>query len=907
MSTTPYSSRELEAQGASMGAYFQELLTGAESYDRIAGYFSFSILDAVGEAFDSVSGKIRILCNAELSGIDVALARRENDSIRLDAALQAEWNQSIAPLLERNAELKLRAQRAAAYLKSGKLEVRVLGSDKYGLIHAKTGVIRYPHKASEAFCGSVNETKSAMQRNYEAVWVSSEERLVAWANAEFECLWVDGVPLSEALIEHIRITANRQYLPHVKAWRDTLLAPPSDDNGTLLAPFVDMPLMQGEGFWPHQLYFLKLAFDYHTYDDRAPALANSRPRTAARLILADQVGLGKTIQLIAFAVLVSLYSAQPVLILVPASLRVQWFNEIRTKFAIPVAYWDDTGWVSESGSREPKKYDLMRWPRRIGIVSTGILDEDNAKAKQMLRKNYGAVLVDEAHKTSADYHKSRAADKTRAYQVLEQIAENSYGAEAVTKSLILATATPMQLKGSDSWALLALLGKGPYGLHVLGRDGSHWRDADLAEALVIRKKVPAKELDDHERWNWFSNPAVHPVARSGIFERDLGILVNRVGANLWKGDSYAPDMHDYRLLQQCFDSYRKYHNPLIEHTVFRTRTFLENKLPKIRLELFGDKDVEAIEVEPVLQGVFDLVKEFCREYGKTKGLNAFMETFLSRRVGSSLYAAKESVRRMLDKHSIAEDDEAEDALEITAQLSPRALEILRELNQLFNAGIADPKYAKLLQVLKEDRWDQDSVLFFSEHYDTVWDTARRLSIDYPATPVVVYSTDSKSGRFLNGEFCHEKREVLKQSAEEGKYRFMLATKAGQEGLNLQAFGRLINIDLPWNPAHLEQRKGRIQRLGQRRQVLYVYNLRYAKSVEDEVYQRIAERLKKMLEIYGVVPDTIDESNFDESLIADSATNPFKRKYEVERKTSLKGVGFHALGLEQVRAELAKDS
>jgi len=67
---------------------------------------------------------------------------------------------------------------------------------------------------------------------------------------------------------------------------------------------------------------------------------------------------------------------------------------------------------------------------------------------------------------------------------------------------------------------------------------------------------------------------------------------------------------------------------------------------------------------------------------------------------------------------------------------------------------------------------------------------------------------------------------------------MLGTDAASEGLNLQRLARLINLDLPWNPTRLEQRKGRIQRIGQIHDTVEIYNMRYKDSVEDRVHDRV---------------------------------------------------------------------
>ncbi len=76
-------------------------------------------------------------------------------------------------------------------------------------------------------------------------------------------------------------------------------------------------------------------------------------------------------------------------------------------------------------------------------------------------------------------------------------------------------------------------------------------------------------------------------------------------------------------------------------------------------------------------------------------------------------------------------------------------------------------------------------------------------------------------------------------------KLLFGTEAASEGLNLQTLGTLINIDLPWNPTRLEQRKGRIQRIGQEREEIWIYNMRYKDSVEDRVHHLLSNRLRNI--------------------------------------------------------------
>src|SRR5437016_6554769 len=85
-----------------------------------------------------------------------------------------------------------------------------------------------------------------------------------------------------------------------------------------------------------------------------------------------------------------------------------------------------------------------------------------------------------------------------------------------------------------------------------------------------------------------------------------------------------------------------------------------------------------------------------------------------------------------------------------------------------------------------------------------------------------------------------------------------ATDAACEGLNLQTLGTLINVDLPWNPSRLEQRLGRIKRFGQARRTVDMLNLVYHDTQDEQVYQVLSRRLKDKFDIFGGLPDTIED-------------------------------------------------
>ena len=96
---------------------------------------------------------------------------------------------------------------------------------------------------------------------------------------------------------------------------------------------------------------------------------------------------------------------------------------------------------------------------------------------------------------------------------------------------------------------------------------------------------------------------------------------------------------------------------------------------------------------------------------------------------------------------------------------------------------------------------------FSQYYDTAYSLSAELVKLLPGEPVGVYAGHGKSGMFRRDDFPSVDREEIKSSVKKREIRLVVATDAACEGLNLQTLGTLINVDLPWNPARLEQQRG----------------------------------------------------------------------------------------------------
>lgn len=885
--------------------FLNERLQGAASYDRIAGYFSSSILEVAGEALETVKGKIRMVCNSDLDSRDVETARAAQQ------ALRREW---CAAEPERSAEKPggaLRFQRLHEFLRSGRLEVRVLPTEKFGLLHGKAGVITRADGRQTSFMGSANETRSAWKLNYELVWEDESTAAVQWVQEEFDALWTHpcAVPLADFIIEDIGRCARRHVVGDIAEWR-TEPEP--------AAAVVEAPVYRRDaGLWEHQKYFVKLAFDAH----RGPF--------GARYVLADMVGLGKTVQLGLSALLMALWGKNPVLILCPPTLRWQWQEELRTLLGMPSAVWDGDSWWDEHEIEHPGAGPerIGSCPRRVGIVSQGLMVRGSPECQHLLAREYECVIVDEAHRArrrnlqpGCEHEKP---DPNNLMRFIEQIASR-------TRSLLLGTATPMQMNPVEAWDLLWLIARDRD--HVLGNDFAKWRSAASAIGLVNGTLTPP--TDDLEWWDWVRNPLA-PAAEDervfGVLRRTLQVADDEAVA---PGEKFVElDGPNRQRVQRLRETLPSRHHPFIRHIVRRTREFLETTinpetkepyLKQVRVELLGEGDLDALALPAYLGDAYRVAEEFCNSVKvRARGVGGFLKTLLLRRVGSTLEAGRKTAEKMLREWNpeaptmpsqsprpTLEEEDDEEAFEERDGAATRDLKALtqheRGLLRQFVAALSanqdrDPKYEIVLRLLQTGAvnagskpWLQYGCIIFSQYFDSIWWLGQQLSrTELSDEPIAVYAGSGRSGILHRGEFTRMERDSIKEAVRQGKIRLVLGTDAASEGLNLQTLGSLINLDLPWNPTRLEQRKGRIQRIGQLRDTVFVFNLRYRGSVEDRVHQLLSSRLHGMFQLFGQIPDVLEDVWVEAALgdierakrIIDSVPkkHPFELKYHrIER-------------------------
>ncbi|HRR42081.1 MAG TPA: C-terminal helicase domain-containing protein, partial [Syntrophales bacterium] len=261
-------------------------------------------------------------------------------------------------------------------------------------------------------------------------------------------------------------------------------------------------------------------------------------------------------------------------------------------------------------------------------------------------------------------------------------------------------------------------------------------------------------------------------------------------------------------------------------------------------------------------------EEFCSILGRRPGLNSgFMKTILLRRAGSTIEAGRLTAQQMLGSRADEDEDVDDDTPEVTSSIYPLTKEERDALNRylliLEENRDEDPKLQRVESILSTgvpgtEGWLALGCIIFSQFYDSVLWLGQRLSRRMPDEQIAIYANTAKSGILEKGIFRRVNRDEIKKKITGGELRLVIGTDAASEGLNLQRLGSLINLDLPWNPTRLEQRKGRIQRIGQLRPEVLIYNMRYKGSVEDRVHELLSERLENIRNMFGQIPDTLED-------------------------------------------------
>ena len=840
--------KRFSSRTENLGAEFlAKALQGASKYYRIAGYFRSSIFELVGEEITKIP-EVKIVCNSELDMADFQVATGRN------TAIKEKWNDID---IEAEAFLKKeRYQILDRLLQSGNVEIRVVPKERL-FLHGKAGSIHYLDGSRKSFIGSVNDSKSAFTQNYELVWQDDDEKSADWVETEFQALWKEGIPLPEYILAEIHRVANRREITVDVLKPDEIPA----------AAMAEAPIYRGgEQLQPWQRSFVAMFLEHREIYGKT------------RLLLADEVGVGKTLSMATSALVSVLLDDGPVLILAPSTLMLQWQVEMMDKLGIPSAVWSSQkkAWISTGGQILSPRGDadsIKRCPCRIAIVSTGLIMHHEEKgdfikeAGMLLKNRYGMVILDEAHKARAKGgFGENAGLPNNLLAFMQKIGKK-------TRHMILGTATPIQTHVSELWDLLGILNSGAE--FVLGDTLSPWKDHEKAIPMITGKGIVRSE---EEAWQWLSNPLPPSQEHHTVKNIRDALRIREQDFSCYHRFEDLEWMIRNMWLSECLaQGFFKENNPVLRHTVLRKRKQLEDDglLEKVGVNTHPIRMNPAqyhyrfvdlgIPTNTPFEVAYRKAEEFSELLQSRTKAGGFMKSLMLQRICSSFASGLKTAQKML-KHSVSNEDEDNiDFVEhILSEMSPAETACLKEIEiQLSRPEAIDSKLDTikwfLLHFKTEGKtWLEHGCIIFSQYYDTAEWIAKELSETLKVQVVAVYAGAGKSGLFSGSQFNSTEREVIKNAVRNREIRLVVATDAACEGLNLQSLGTLINIDLPWNPSRLEQRLGRIKRFGQTRKYVDMLNLVYSGTQDEKIYNVLSGRLKDTYDIFGSLPDTIDD-------------------------------------------------
>lgn len=865
-------------------SFLLENLKGARSYKRIAGYFTSSLFEVAHELIEAIPD-VKIVCNVDIHPDDLKIAQlRESKMI-------GRWNEldiESEALLNRD-----RYRRLDSFLAKHGQVIRVAPDSVCGFLHGKAGVIECADGRKLGFIGSMNETSSGWQRHYEILWEDDSPEGVAWIEEEFDYLWNAARQLPDAVIREVKRRGYR---------REIVFDEIEDEDDIAPAALIESPLYrQGFSLQPWQQGFV------------SECIRHYRNHGIVRLLIADEVGLGKTLSMGTAALSLCLLSdkenkkRKPVIIFAPATLCEQWQTEMIDKLGIPCARWhtQKKAWIDSDGrviSPTGQSF-IAKCPLRIGIVSTGLMMQESLEKEYLLGLRFGLTILDEAHKArSRQGFGKDAGTHNKLLAFMRDVAERS-------DHVLLGTATPIQTRPEDLWDLMGILHQGD-GNFVLGNNLAKWhRPKEVLPILSGEQHVSEPSF----AWELLRSPL--PMVDSSndqhsrklfrSIREDLELLNDRKSDIKNPITDLSEDSRDY--LEDELDrdiagaSFFQRENPFVRHIVLRKRVTLEDAklLPRIGVDVHPDRKL--VKKEHKFSSLFEgkalrTSEEFrqayteARHFGKAlaqsgKG-SGFMKNLMEQRICSSIVAGLNTARMLLEGRTLQEESDEQD-IELKVE-SPEEKAVLERMILRLESIDEDPKLRAVLHYLEQEDWLKHGVIIFSQYYDTAKWIADALADRYQEQAVGLYAGAGRSRLYQKGDSVNIERETLKRMVAEHQLEIMVATDAACEGLNLQTLGTLINVDLPWNPTKLEQRIGRIKRFGQVRDKVDMLNLVNEQTVDEKVYEKLSERMKDRYSLFGSLPDTIKDEwiedietlgeKMDEYINAQKKANGFDLRY-----------------------------
>ena len=557
--------------------------------------------------------------------------------------------------------------------------------------------------------------------------------------------------------------------------------------------------------------------DFYAYQFK-PVLKMMNSPTDA-LLIADEVGLGKTIEAgLIWTELRARFQFNRLLIVCPRTLCQKWQDELTHRFGVhaeivntqklldtlsAVRFQGDTrGFAyvcSMQGLRPYRGWDNQETNREDTYGKT-----QNDLARFLDEASYGNQLLDLLVVDEAHHMRNPDTQVHKLGRLLNEVS---------THRLFL-SATPIHLRNRDLHSLLSMVDPDTFEFESTLEDLIE-TNAPIVEARDLLQS--ADSSIDHI-FNLIDDASGYEVLRESK-------ALEQIQQELMKNDLDNAKRADLAARLDRVNQLANYVNRTRRRDVEEFRVIRDPKTPVLEMNL---KE----------RHFYDQISEVVRSYALQRRSNQLFLLSTPQRLLTSSFAAASAYwcnsNSLTDDHEIEESDiDLEESSIDDKPLRKLISKKARELNMTTSLEKTDTKYnlfIRQMQMLWDDE-PQAKVIVFSTFIPTLRYLKHQLKDDGIDTEL------------LYGGIGRNRDRVIKIFETNSQVRILLSSEIGGEGLDLQFSSVIVNYDMPWNPMRLEQRIGRVDRLGQQRKKVQILNLIHEDTIDQRIYHRLYERLE----------------------------------------------------------------
>jgi len=577
------------------------------------------------------------------------------------------------------------------------------------------------------------------------------------------------------------------------------------------------------------------------------------PKQPLRFVLADDPGAGKTIMAgLLIRELMIRGDTRRVLVVAPGSLCVQWQDEMKDKFGLDFGIFSREKQEQSSSGNFFQDLDLL-------IVRLDQLSRNDDYIHKLKLTSWDLIIVDEAHKMSASYF-GQDLKETKRYQLGMEL-------EKLTRHFLLMTATPHNGKEDDFRLFMSLVDRDRFAGRP--RNGETEPRPDVSDVMRRMVKEELVRFDGKPlfppRWAHTAGYELSPMERA-LYE-DVTSYVREEMNRADKLDEKRKGNVGFALtlLQRRLASSPE----AIYQSLKRRHKKLESQLEELKTAQRGG---HVAEILTGYQTFPDVPNDADEAFDEMDGgdYENWAETVVNR---------ASAARTM---------DELRQEIAALHRLEQQAHAVVQTRN--------DRKWEQLSLLLQEtpEMFKEDGsrrkLIVFTEHRDTLNYLVERIGglLGRPDAVLAIHGGVQRELRYnIQTEFRNNPDAVV-----------LIATDAAGEGVNLQNANLMINYDLPWNPNRIEQRFGRIHRIGQR-EVCHLWNLLARNTREGDVFERLFKKMETASNaLGGKVYDVLGEL-FEDKPLRELLITAIRRGEEAEVREYLNRVIDTTLDLQHI--------